>query len=248
MDNNLRILIVEDEFITLDLLKDYVIELGYHVSGDAINAEEAISVLEKNETDLVLLDINLTKEKDGIWVAEQINTKYKIPFIFISAYSDAETIKKAAFWHPSAYLVKPVKKIDIYTAIEVAIKNYTKYVPNKNNENSIEEDELMPIENHLFIKINSNYKKIIFSEILYFESFKNYIELHLQNEKIIVRNTLQKFLELLPQNNFIQVHRSFVVNKKYISEIKTNSIIILETEIPIGKKNKENLLNSLNLK
>jgi DNA-binding LytR/AlgR family response regulator len=177
-----------------------------------------------------------------------INTKYKIPFIFISAYSDAETIKKAAFWHPSAYLVKPVKKIDIYTAIEVAIKNYTKYVPSKNNENSIEEDELMPIENHLFIKINSNYKKIIFSEILYFESFKNYIELHLQNEKIIVRNTLQKFLELLPQNNFIQVHRSFVVNKKYISEIKTNSIIILETEIPIGKKNKENLLNSLNLK
>jgi CheY-like chemotaxis protein len=111
MDNNLRILIVEDEFITLDLLKDYVIELGYHVSGDAINAEEAISVLEKNETDLVLLDINLTKEKDGIWIAEQINTKYKIPFIFISAYSDAETIKKAAFWHPSAYLVKPVKKI-----------------------------------------------------------------------------------------------------------------------------------------
>ncbi|MFZ4797552.1 MAG: LytR/AlgR family response regulator transcription factor [Bacteroidia bacterium] len=248
MDNNLRILIVEDEFITLDLLKDYVIELGYHVSGDAINAEEAISFLEKNETDLVLLDINLSKEKDGIWVAEQINTKYKIPFIFISAYSDAETIKKAAFWHPSAYLVKPVKKIDIYTAIEVAIKNYTKFLPNNSIENKTEEHELIHNENHLFIKINSSYKKIIFSEILYFESFKNYIELHLQNEKIIVRNTLHGFLETIPNNIFIQIHRSFVVNKKFISEIKTNSIIILETEIPIGKKNKENLLNSLNLK
>jgi len=248
MDNNLRILIVEDEFITLDLLKDYVIELGYHVSGDAINAKEAISVLEKNETDLVLLDINLSKEKDGIWIAEQINTKYKIPFIFISAYSDAETIKKAAFWHPSAYLVKPVKKIDIYTAIEVAIKNYTKYSPSNSIENKTEEHELLHNENHLFIKINSSYKKIIFSEILYFESFKNYIELHFQNEKIIVRNTLQKFLELLPHQTFIQVHRSYVVNKNFISEIKLNSIIILETEIPIGNKNKENLLNSLKIK
>jgi two-component system response regulator LytT len=248
MDNNLRILIVEDEFITLDLLKDYVIELGYHVSGDAINAEEAISFLEKNETDLVLLDINLSKKKDGIWIAEQINTKYKIPFIFISAYSDAETIKKAAFWHPSAYLVKPVKKTDIYTAIEVAIKNYTKFLPNKSIENITEEHELLHNENHLFIKINSSYKKIIFSEILYFESFKNYIELHLQNEKIIVRNTLHGFLKTIPNNIFIQVHRSFVVNKKYISEIKPNSIIIWGKEIPIGKKNKENLLNGLNLK
>jgi DNA-binding LytR/AlgR family response regulator len=248
MDNNLRILIVEDEFITLDLLKDYVIELGYHVSGDAINAEEAISFLEKNETDLVLLDINLSKKKDGIWIAEQINTKYKIPFIFISAYSDAETIKKAAFWHPSAYLVKPVKKIDIYTAIEVAIKNYTKFLPNNSIENKTEEHELIHNEQHLFIKINSSYKKIIFSEILYFESFKNYIELHLQNEKIIVRNTLHGFLKTIPNNIFIQVHRSFVVNKNFITEIKLNSIIILESEIPIGNKNKENLLSSLKIK
>jgi len=248
MHNNLRILIVEDEFITLDLLKDYVTELGYHVSGDAINAEEAISFLENNETDLVLLDINLSKEKDGIWVAEQINTKYKIPFIFISAYSDAETIKKAAYTHPSAYLVKPVKKIDIYTAIEVAIKNYTKFLPNNSIENKTEEHELMHNENHLFIKINSNYKKIVISDIIYFESFKNYIELHLQNKKIIVRNTLQKFLELLPHQTFIQAHRSYVVNKNFISEIKSNSIIILDIEIPIGKKNRENLLSSLNLK
>ena len=78
MDKNVRILIVEDEFVTLDLLRDYLEESGYEVSGDAMSADEAIKILEKGETDFAMLDINIKGDKNGIWVAEQIQKKYKM--------------------------------------------------------------------------------------------------------------------------------------------------------------------------
>ena len=84
MEKNIRILIVEDEFVTLDLLRDYLEESGYEVSGDAMSAEEAITILEQGQTDFALLDINIKGYRDGIWLAEQINKKYQIPFIFIT--------------------------------------------------------------------------------------------------------------------------------------------------------------------
>jgi len=110
MNKNVRILIVEDEFVTLDLLRDYLEESGYEVSGDAMSADEAIKILEKGETDFAMLDINIKGDKNGIWVAEQIQKKYKIPFIFLTAFSDSATVKTAAGTHPYGYLVKPFTK------------------------------------------------------------------------------------------------------------------------------------------
>ena len=117
MEKNVRILIVEDEFVTMDLLRDYLEESGYEVSGDAMSADEAIAILEKGDTDFAMLDINIRGEKDGIWVAEQINQKYKIPFIFLTALSDSPTVKAAARTNPYGYLVKPFKQADIFTTM-----------------------------------------------------------------------------------------------------------------------------------
>jgi CheY-like chemotaxis protein len=86
MEKNIRVLIVEDEFFTLDMLRDYLEESGYEVSGDAMSAEEAITILEEGQTDLALLDISIKGNQDGIWLAEQINKKYRIPFVFLTAY------------------------------------------------------------------------------------------------------------------------------------------------------------------
>ena len=69
MQKNIRVLIVEDEFITMDMLRDYLEQSGYDVSGDAMRADEALDILERFDTDIVLLDINLKGEKDGIWIA-----------------------------------------------------------------------------------------------------------------------------------------------------------------------------------
>lgn len=70
MERKIRVLIVEDEFINLEVLRGYLEEMGYEISGDAMNPGEAIEVLERFDTDLAILDVNLKSQKDGIWIAE----------------------------------------------------------------------------------------------------------------------------------------------------------------------------------
>ena len=125
MENPVRILIVEDEFITATDIKDNLEQMGYHITGLARDAAEACSILDQEETDLAILDINIQGDKDGIWIAKRINEHYKIPFIFLTSFGDERTVSSAIETKPYGYLVKPFERVDIYTSIEVALKNYS---------------------------------------------------------------------------------------------------------------------------
>ena len=161
MDKNVRILIVEDEFVTLDLLRDYLEESGYEVSGDAMSADEAIKILEKGETDFAMLDINIKGDKNGIWVAEQIQKKYKIPFIFLTAFSDSATVKTAAGTHPYGYLVKPFTQADIYTTIEIALTNFNEQRRgHRASEHQPDSHSVLQLTDTIFVKDNLVFKKI----------------------------------------------------------------------------------------
>ncbi|GAB1447207.1 hypothetical protein MASR2M44_01980 [Bacteroidota bacterium] len=230
-----RVLVVEDEFITLDLIRLYLKQSGYEVAGDAINALEAIQVLEKEKIDLVLLDINIKGEYDGIWLGHQLNSRYKIPFLYLTAYSDGPTIRRAAESRPSGYLVKPFKQADIFSAIEVALLNYHQAA-----------EELPNHFGNLVVKVNSNFRKLATSEIVFIQAFKNYLELNLINdERLVIRQTLQAIYEQLSEKNFIQVHRSFIINKKLVSEFDGTHVKVAGQLIPVSRSNKESLAASL---
>jgi len=124
--STIRILIVEDEFITLETLKTVLSEMKFKISGDAMTANEDITVLKKKETDLAILDINIKGDKDGIWLAKQIREKYQIPFIFLTAYGDDYTTKRAIKTEPYGFLAKPFNKVDVYTSVAVAVNNFAK--------------------------------------------------------------------------------------------------------------------------
>jgi DNA-binding LytR/AlgR family response regulator len=247
-NNKLRILIVEDEYLTIDLLRNIIQDLGHEVSGDAMSAHEAMAVLELKNTDLVFLDINLKGDYNGIWLSQVINKSYGLPFLFITAYSDSKTIDKAIDSMPLGYLVKPIQQHEVYAAISLALKRLSaKKEASTANADIIEEEGFSSTQTHVFVKSGFNFSKIPLDKIIYIQSFKNYIEINQSDSKILVRKQLGEFLLSLPNDTFLQVHRSYVVNKNYISEVKPNSIVILETEIPIGKKNKENFLKNLKL-
>jgi DNA-binding LytR/AlgR family response regulator len=247
MQKNIRVLIAEDEFITLDTLRDYLEQSGYEIAGDAMSAKEAIAILDRFDTDIAILDINLKGDKDGIWLAEQIRKNYRIPFIFLTAYSDAATIQKAANVNPYGYLVKPFKQADIYSAIEVALKNYAKESnPLELSAENLENPSELLINQSIFVKTDLAYKKIILADIRYIQSFGNYIEIHFQTQKIVIRSTLQRFINILPKKHFVQVHRSFVVNIQSVEEINANFIKIGTNSIPLSKSHKEEFVNKLN--
>lgn len=116
-----KILIIEDEVaIACDIafnLEDH----GYIIAEVFHSAEDGLAYLEKNKVDLVMLDINLEGDLTGIDVARYIDKELGIPFIFLTSYSDADTVNKAAHTFPSGYLVKPFKEDDLAPAVQMAL-------------------------------------------------------------------------------------------------------------------------------
>lgn len=235
MRNNISILIVEDEFITIDVLRLYLTEYQYIISGDAMNAEEALVILEKGETDLALVDINLGKGNDGIWLANEIRNNFKIPFIFITAYQDAQTIRRASETNPSSYLIKPFRKVDLFSAIEVALANHALNSADHMLPDTALDFGILNEKESVFIKVSSHtFKKIYFREIKYIQAFKNYLELNLLDGKEVIRYTLKGFLEIVPEKDFTKVHRSFIVNHKFIKEINDLGLLVDNQIIPLS--------------
>lgn len=116
------ILVVEDDPVISQLISWRLKKLGYEVSGTAPTVEKARSLLKSKVPDLVLIDIALQEGVDGTVLGSQIRKEYYIPFIYLTAHSDNETLSRAIETGPSGFLLKPFKDEELRVAIEVALK------------------------------------------------------------------------------------------------------------------------------
>lgn len=124
-----KIGIVEDEPFTTALLEQCIEELGHSVAFSALCENEALEKLEENDTDLIFLDINLKGSFEGLWLADEINRSFHIPFIYITAYRDKKTVEKVSKTKPFYFLSKPFDGTDIEIALSIfAEKNIEKSV------------------------------------------------------------------------------------------------------------------------
>ena len=119
-----RILIVEDEVIVREDLRDSLEGLGYEVVGVAVAGREAISKTQELRPDLVLMDVRLKGDMDGIEAAQSIRARYTLPVVFLTAFADERTIARAAAACPYGYLTKPFNERAIRATIEVALHRY----------------------------------------------------------------------------------------------------------------------------
>jgi len=119
-----NIMIVEDEWITADDLSMSLQSLGYTVTSMVSSGEEAIKKAEGDRPDLVLMDIVLKGEMDGIEAASQIRSCYNIPIIYLTAYADEKILERARITEPFGYIVKPFVNEDLKIAIEIALYNH----------------------------------------------------------------------------------------------------------------------------
>jgi DNA-binding LytR/AlgR family response regulator len=244
----IKILIVEDELIIAQDMIDILEEMGYDVMENAMDAEETFEILSKDTPDLILLDINLSGGRDGISIAKEINDKYNIPFIFTTSYTDGPTIERAKEVKPLNYLVKPFKPEQLYTAIEIAMNNLEKSINVKEpiiDESLKEEGQI--IKGALFIKDKFRYTKLLLKDILYIKSDGNYLELHTNKKKEVIRATINNFTQKLDTHTFFRTHKSYVVNLDYLSSFESNFVMILDKEIPITKQYAEELFKKLNV-
>lgn len=238
--SKVKILVVEDEVIIADNICDALEDLGYKALEPAISYTEALETIEKEQPDIAILDVQLSGKKTGIDIAKVIREKYDFPFIFLTSNSDANTVEEAKQVMPPAYLIKPFTKEELFSSIEIALHNYSRKIGEVKGKNLI-------IKDAIFIKEKGVYNKVLFRDILYLKSAHVYVEIVLKNkQKHVIRESLNEVLTNL-SNQFIRVHRSFIINTSYLNSISQISLTISDETIPLGKKYKEEILKSINI-
>ena len=116
-----KILIVEDETITAEDIKEKLKSVGYKITGIASSYDKVLESIDSNMPDLVLMDIKIKGDKNGIETANYVRRHYDIPIIFLTAFSDKELIEKAKNTEPYGYIIKPFTQEGLYSNIEIAL-------------------------------------------------------------------------------------------------------------------------------
>ncbi|MBX7053299.1 MAG: response regulator [Flavobacteriales bacterium] len=240
----LTIGIVEDDMIIAGALSEMLAEIGYHVPDNATRYSEAIEMIEQERPDLLLLDIHLVGQMDGIDLAETVRKKFQIPFIFLTANLDSATVDRAKKVHPAAYLAKPVTKDQLYSAIEIAFSNFNGAKPSGEPK----AESSMAKKDSVFVKDGHSFRKVYYHELLYLESEANYVALHLSTgKKILIRSSLDDFIHQLDPALFIRVHRGYAVNTEMIDGVFPTEVSVKGVKIPVGRTHKVELLARLGI-
>ena len=222
---SLKVLVVEDELVIALNITDCLETLGYKVVKCVSTFESAIKYLLEEKPDIAILDIKIKGNKSGIDVASFITESIKIPFIFLTSVTDPRTFSLAKNLNPSAYLLKPFNRDDLYTSIELAIHNYYK------DDSRYDGSELAD-DNSFIIKSKNVYYRVAFNDILFAKSDHVYMELYtIDNKKHLIRSNINALIDILP-DNFKQVHRSYVVNEKFVKAETNQTLMVNGTKIP----------------
>jgi len=244
---SIKILIVEDELIIAEDIRIQLNSLGYSVTGIARTYEKAIGLLENQVPDLMLVDIRLKGDRDGITLAEYVRKNHEMPLIFLTSHADTNTVERAKKVNPDGYLIKPYEREDLYTSIEIAFSNYLKSRAGSNALKNLEEKSNAILDDSIFVKKDHLLVKIRFDELQWIKAERNYVELHCPEKMHLVRSTLKEFLDKLPGDIFIQVHRSYAVNIRHITAIEYVAVRVNKQEIPLGRAFAEPLKERLKI-
>lgn len=240
---SVRILIAEDDWIIAKEISLTLQDLGFEVIGTFDTGEEFLQKLPTLKPDLVLLDIDLAGNMTGIDIAEKLKPQ-GIPFIFLTAMADIQTIEKAKQTEPYAYLVKPVRAENLLSTIEISLYNFHRQKTNS-QVITVTPTNVFSIEESIFVKAKKRLEKIKIADILWIEAEDIYAIIVTKTGKYILSQPLKNIEERLPAQYFMRVHRSFIVQLDKIQAIEENDLIIEGKHIAIGKTFKDKLMNRL---
>ena len=244
--SKVRVLMIEDEFIIAETIRATLINIGYDVVGHADSYDSAVAQIESSKPDIILLDVHIIGEKTGIDVGQHLAENYTIPFIYLTSFSDPDTVEKAKATRPSAYLTKPFDSGDLFTAIEIALHNFASGVTANAGEQGITSEDRpdVLIEDAIFIKRKNLFVKVFFKDILWLKSDGNYLEVKSTKDKLVVRSNFKEFTDRLGEV-FYRCHRSYVINLEHLDAVNASYVLIQEDEIPLGRSFREGLMKRL---
>ncbi len=232
-EKSIACIIVDDESVAREVIETHLSKIpGITLMGSYNNAMDALICLREQTIDLVFLDINMP-HISGISFAKSIPKNIKI--IFTTAYREyaVEGFELQAV----DYLLKPISFDRILKAVTMYHEIYT----------NLHQHELKPPQDHEFMFVRADRKmiKIDFDDIIYIESYGDYLKIHLALETIVTRETISAIEAKLPAKKFLRIHRSFIIALKHISSFTHEEIIIDNKALSISRSYKKEVLDIL---
>ncbi|MCF6181031.1 LytTR family DNA-binding domain-containing protein [Lutibacter sp.] len=232
MSKVVNCIIVDDEPVARDILKSHLQKIdAVTVVATCKNAVEAFNEISSNKIDLIFLDINMP-EISGLSFAKAINKNIKV--IFTTAYR--EYAVDGFNLQAVDYLLKPISFERLLQAVNKFLDESV-FIETKATSEIIQEKS-----NFIFVRSDRKMIKINFSEINYIESFSDYIKIHLSDKIIITRETITNIEAKLPKNDFMRIHRSYIVSISKINSFTNEFIEVQKKAIPISRSYKKEVL------
>ncbi|TRX46484.1 response regulator transcription factor [Fulvivirga sp. M361] len=222
------VFIVENEILIASKLRILLENHNYAVLGHSATGDAAISQIRKLKPDIVLMDVKIDGELDGIEVTEIIQKDVNSIVIYITqTHGNSQVFDQAKKTRPYAFLPKPFSESELLRTLELAILNSHKSAPAK---------EAFYDNQRIFIRQNYGYNKLEVRRILFIKAEGSYSKIVTEKDEYIVSDNLNTFFSKLPPTSLVRCHRSYIINLDKVTGFDEISIMIDEKErIPIGR-------------
>lgn len=228
-----KCVIIDDEPIAIRVIKKHLSAFSnFVVVGEYSNALEAMPILLKENIDIIFCDIQMP-QITGVDFVRSLSHPPKV--IFTTAYRDYAI--EAFELNVIDYLLKPIS----FERFTKAISNFLELASLEKKSDKIEEQEKENQREFIFLKADKKHHKINLCDILYFESLGDYVIAYTTEKKIVTKERIRYLPEILPENDFIQIHRSYVISIAKIDSVGPGFVEINKKKLPVGRNYKPQL-------
>jgi DNA-binding LytR/AlgR family response regulator len=240
----IRILALEDNELHADILRMTLDDLGYELIDIAGSSADIFRLLQATDPDLLLMDVDIGEEITGIDLVKKINDMVDIPVIYVTSLQEEHIFAKAKETLPDAYINKPYTAGQLQSAIELAFyrkqKQYNYISKSRNTDLAA---------TSVFVKEGDSLVKVCLADVLLVEAYDKYCFIYTREKKYLLSVQLKSMADSLPSEQFMQVHRSYIINLEAIDKVKLNqnSLEIAGKSVPFSKTYKNLLFSRLKM-
>ncbi|WKN32470.1 response regulator [Porifericola rhodea] len=233
----IKILIVEDEIITASDIEEQLEAAGYEISGVAHSYEQALELFQADTPDLVLLDIQLDGDKDGVTLARKLNSFSQVPIIYLTGNTEDNTLLKAKKTQPIAFILKPFRSKEFIMNVELAVQNFIR--KQRIDHPTISDSLFLPAR-------DKGHVKVAIKDILYIAGEGAYVTVYTQTKQNFdIATNLATLAKQIGYKDFARVSKKHIVNLHHITKIDSESVWVQEKKLTLGDHFKKDLQQSL---
>ena len=264
--NKPKILIVENEILIAKQLANYLEKQKYQVSGKARTGERALELAKQESPDIILMDIDLDGELDGIQTAAIIHETLIIPIIYLTSIRDKQTFERASETLPATFLTKPFKNLDVRNAIEMSIKSLSLLSHDKAKDVNLSleiklkkqeqnNSELYALKDRIFLKNQEgDFDLLLLRDIISIQKINRQLHIQTLNGMLISNYSFTSIFEMLKGYPIFQIHRGIAVNANFVYKMSRTDVYLeypsseeaikIQQSFPISNSYRNEALNS----